>query len=128
MRLATAICLVLGAAALSGCGSFRLFNDYKTAESEGVADAPWPRLVDVPEAPPPGAYSRAVPDPATGRQVQSELATRTARAGSRRAQSTRPVLAPEEREALGARAPERLQATRRPVLTPEEREILTGRR
>jgi len=71
---------MLAAALLSGCETFRVMNDYETAESPGVADSPWPRLVDVPAAPPPGSYTAAVPDPTTGEAVRAALAERARRA------------------------------------------------
>ncbi len=107
---------------LPGCESFRLFNDYQAVESPEVATAEWPRLVDVPAAPPPGAFSPAVPDPALGVAVQSELSTAAADAESRRAGAAGPVIVADERAELARRRA--LEQGRRPVLTPAERERL----
>lgn len=93
--------LLLG---LGGCESFRLFNDYTTVESPEVADAPWPRLVDVPDAPEAGSYDASVPDPVEGVAVQSELGARAANNAARLEEARAPVLSEEERAELAARA------------------------
>lgn len=90
--------------ALAGCDSFRLFNDYQAVESESVADTPWPRLVDVQDAPQPGVYTTDVPDPAEGVALQSQLSTAGAESEARRARASEPVLSAEDRAALAARA------------------------
>lgn len=59
------------AVALAGCGGKGLFPTYDLPESPDVAEAPWPRLVDTPPAPPVG--SPGVPDPAEGAAVIAEL-------------------------------------------------------
>ncbi|MEM6422715.1 MAG: hypothetical protein AAF698_09010 [Pseudomonadota bacterium] len=86
---------------LSGCGTVGLFGLYDVPESEGVADTPYPRLVDVPEAPPPGSFTEAVPDPAQGVAVTVDL---TAAAQAQNAEAQRidePVLSEDERGRLG---------------------------
>ncbi|MEO0623198.1 MAG: hypothetical protein AAF183_13320 [Pseudomonadota bacterium] len=93
--------LVLG---LGGCESFRLFNDYQAVESPEVETAEWPRLVDVPEAPPPGTYSAEVPDPVVGVAVDSELSAAAAEADAQRARASQPVLSETERDDLAERA------------------------
>lgn len=144
VRVAAAAVLVAG---LSGCESFRLFNDYRTAESPSVEAAPYPRLIDVPQAPPKGQFSAAVPDPATGGRIESALGVETALATERRERvaapvlteaeriglvgpedattgkrkAQRPVVAPGERRALTQRGPAGHDAALRPVLTPEDR-------
>ena len=95
--------MVLAVALLSGCETFRVMNDYETAESPGVADAPWPRLVDVPAAPPPGSYTAAVPDPTTGEAVRAALAERTRRAEGRRAAAGAAALDEADRDRLDRR-------------------------
>ena len=86
--------------ALSGCGTVELFGKYDVPESPEVASAPWPRLVDTPEAPPVGAYSLAVPDPAQGVVAQSDLAAAAGRANDRAAELSQPVIGEAERAAM----------------------------
>lgn len=119
--LSVAAWLVLG---LGGCESFRLFNDYETAESADVEAAPWPRLVDVPPAPPPGTFTEAVPDPVQGIAVQTELSLAASGAGTRRSDLAAPVLAEADRERLGARDPAREAGRSEPVLSAEDRAAL----
>lgn len=89
------------AAALAGCGSARLFSGVPAPESPDVAEAPWPRLVDTPQAPPPGSYTEDVPDPAMGAAAVAELGE-AARAARARAEAlTPPVLSEAERRRLG---------------------------
>lgn len=84
---------------LAGCGSARLFSGVPAPESPDVAGAPWPRLVDTPEAPPPGTYTAAVPDPAFGVATVVEL-SEAARAGARRTAALEPVLSEADRRRL----------------------------
>ena len=58
---------------LAGCGSAKLFSAHPVPESPGTAEAPWPRLVDTPEAPAKGTYGPGVPDPAAGVAATVEL-------------------------------------------------------
>lgn len=88
------------AAVLAGCAPVRLFNDYTVAESADVAALPWPRLVAVPAAPPPGQYGPGVPDPTTGAAVAAALSDRARAAEARRAALGAPVITPAERAAL----------------------------
>ena len=97
-----AACLLLPA--LAGCGTAKLFDAHPLPESASAADAPWPRLVDTPAAPPRGSYNAEVPDPANGVAISAQLG-----------------LAIED-----ARA--RAEPLRAPVLTDAERRKLTGRR
>ena len=95
--LAAAAALALG---LSGCGTVGLFGKYDLPESEGVEETPWPRLVDVPEAPPPGGYAEGVPDPAEGVAVQADLGP-VARSSAARAEALEgAVLTEADRRAL----------------------------
>ena len=94
--LALIVPLILGA-----CGTVELFGRYDLPESESVAEAPWPRLVDVPAAPPVGTFTPAVPDPAVGVAASTDL-TAAARASALRAEALNaPVLSPADRRALG---------------------------
>lgn len=99
--------LVCGAAmlvlALAGCEPFRLFNDYETAQSDDVAEAPWPRLVDVPRAPPPGQFGPGVPDPTTGAVLRAALAERARRAAERRTRLEGAVIDEASRRVLTRR-------------------------
>jgi len=94
---------VLVVAGLAGCESVRVLNDYRVEESADVAGAPWPRLVDVPPAPPPGRYDAGVPDPTTGAAIDAALSARTARAERRRRALSGPVIDGQGRAALGRR-------------------------
>ncbi|MEM6487780.1 MAG: hypothetical protein AAF677_05830 [Pseudomonadota bacterium] len=87
--------------ALAGCGTADLFTRYDLPEGPGVADAPYPRLVDVPEAPPPGRFDRAAPDPAAGIAVQVDLSQAAADQNARAAALNAPVLSDAERRRLG---------------------------
>ena len=90
--------------ALSGCGTVELFGEYDIPESADVAAAPWPKLVDVPEAPPVGEYTDNVPDPAQGVLVQADLSAIAASASARAAELSRPVIGNAERAEMLARA------------------------
>ncbi|MEM6973586.1 MAG: hypothetical protein AAF577_12355 [Pseudomonadota bacterium] len=87
--------------AISSCGSTELFGRYDLPESPGVASAPYPRLVDVPAAPPPGQTSASVPNPAEGQAVIDGLAPVTAAQARRADALSAPVLTEEERRRLG---------------------------
>ena len=100
-RFAAAAVLALAA---SGCGTVGLFGAYDLPESEAVANAPWPRLVDTPAPPPPGTYSEAVPDPAEGVTAQVDLGAAAASAAARAADLAAPVIDEAERDRLLARA------------------------
>lgn len=89
---------------LQGCGTVEIFGRYDIPESPEVAEAPYPRLVDTPEAPPPGSYDEDVPDPVVGTAILVDL-TEEARASARRAAILNdPVLTDAERVALLRRA------------------------
>jgi hypothetical protein len=87
-------------ASLAGCGSARLFGAYPVAETPGAAEAPWPRLVDTPAAPPKGTYSDAVPDPVTGVAVAAQLGIAARDAAARAEALAAPVLTEAERRRL----------------------------
>ncbi|MEM6933155.1 MAG: hypothetical protein AAF526_06140, partial [Pseudomonadota bacterium] len=84
-----------------GCGTIGLFGTYDVEESAGVSESEWPLLVDVPDAPEVGSYSRAVPDPAIGIALESDLGQVTAAADERAQRLTAPVLTDEDRAELG---------------------------
>jgi hypothetical protein len=88
------------AGVLSACGSVELFGRYDLPESPEVAAAPYPRLIDTPDAPPQGAYTDAVPDPATGTQTLSDLTSQQVVADVRATETSRPVISDEEEEAI----------------------------
>ena len=90
--------------ALGGCGTVELFGKYDLPESPEVAAAPWPRLVDTPEAPPVGVYSPAVPDPAEGALAQTDLGAAASSANARAARLSAPVIGEAERAAMLAAA------------------------
>ncbi|MEM7499835.1 MAG: hypothetical protein AAF371_17820 [Pseudomonadota bacterium] len=100
MRLAavaTAALLV----GLSSCGTVELFGQYDVPEEPETAEAPWPRLVDVPAAPPLGSYSAAVPDPAQGVALQVELGAAASSQNAAAEALNRPVLSEADRRKLG---------------------------
>ncbi|MEO1468331.1 MAG: hypothetical protein AAFV86_04700 [Pseudomonadota bacterium] len=97
----TAAALVALAPMLAGCGSVELFGRYDLPESEGVAEAPFPRLVDVPEAPPAGTYDADMPDPAEGQAVVDTLRPEAAVQAVRAEALAAPVLSEEDRRRLG---------------------------
>ncbi len=85
---------------LAGCGSAKLFSAHPVPESPGIADGPWPRLVDTPEAPAKGTYRPGVPDPATGIAVTVELGIAARDAAERAEALAAPVLTEAERRRL----------------------------
>ncbi len=85
---------------LAGCGSAKLFGVHPVPESPGVADAPWPRLVDTPEAPAKGTYGAGVPDPAVGVAATVELGLAVRDAAERAEALAEPVLTEAERRRL----------------------------
>jgi hypothetical protein len=85
---------------LASCGSAQLFSTYPIAESPGVADAPWPRLVDTPAVPIKGAYSETVPDPAVGIAVTAQLGIVARDAEAQAEALSAPVLTEAERRRL----------------------------
>ncbi len=92
-----AFCLVV---ALAGCGSARLFEERGLPESPAVADAPWPRLVETPDAPPQGSYSEDVPDPARGVATVVQLGEAARTAATRAEALEEPALTEAERARL----------------------------
>jgi len=97
-------------AALGGCTGGKTLGPalggYNIAESRDFETAPWPRLVDIPDAPAPGEYTAAVPDPAPEAAEAARLQAEAARMKARAEALARPVLTAEERRRLllGARA------------------------
>ncbi len=85
---------------LAGCGSAKLFSANPVPESPGVAEAPWPRLVDTPEAPAKGSYGAGVPDPAVGVATTGELGLAARDAAERAEVLAEPVLTEAERSRL----------------------------
>lgn len=104
---------VLAALTLAGCGTADLFGKYSIPESAHVAEAPWPRLVDVPNPPPPGTYTEDVPDPAAGIVLRTDLPRVAAHADARAAKLKAPVIDPDIRAAMEARARQARQARQR---------------
>lgn len=87
-------------AGLAGCDTYTLFTGNEIPESAEVGATPYPRLVSVPEAPPPGEFDQNVPDPAQGTAILVDLSA-TANAAARRAEILNdPVLTDAERLAL----------------------------
>ena len=145
----------LAALSLAGCGTSELFGEYAIPESPEVAAAPYPRLVDVPAAPPVGEYTAAVPDPAEGARTLSDLSTTAAvadvlardaagpvvagdaalaatvrRAGARAEALSDPVADAAEAaadSALAAAARARAETLSAPVISDAEREEMLAR-
>lgn len=87
---------------LSGCAS-GLGPDlggYDIPRDPAVAEAPWPQLIDVPDAPPPGTFTAAVPDPARGAATIAALRAEATRMRTRIAELSPPVLTPADRRRL----------------------------
>lgn len=82
---------------VSACGTVELFGQYDLPESPGVEEAPWPRLVDVPAAPPVGTYTADVPNPEQGAVAQRDLAAASVVAEIRRQELSQPVISDAER-------------------------------
>ncbi len=91
---------ILLLASLAGCGGPKLFLAHPVPESPGVAEAPWPRLVDTPEAPAKGAYGEGVPDPVAGIAATVELGIVARDAAERAEVLGEPVLTEAERRRL----------------------------
>ncbi len=123
--LARAALALTLAAALAACGTARLFTGTEMPESPGVAEAPWPRLVDTPEAPPPGTWTEDVPDPAVGVATVVEL-TEVALSGAARAETLAPpVLTEADRRRLAtSSSAARAEALAPPLLTEADRSRL----
>jgi hypothetical protein len=85
---------------LAGCGSAKLFGAHPVPEFPGIADAPWPRLVDTPKAPAKGTYGAGVPDPAVGVAATVELGLAARDAAERAEVLAEPVLTEAERRRL----------------------------
>ncbi|MGF1501856.1 MAG: hypothetical protein ACFBSD_08565 [Paracoccaceae bacterium] len=119
-------CLLV--ALVGGCETFRLFQDYETAESADVAAAAYPRLVEVPDAPPPGRFSDAVPDPAIGQAQIAGFGPETEAAEARRRVVAAPVVDLTAEAEAAERAKRLRQRAAQPVLTPQDRAALRGRR
>lgn len=90
----------VAALCLAGCGTVELFGTYDLPESPSVASADWPRLADVPDAPPVGSYSPAVPDPEIGRQTDQQLTDTALVAGIRARELSQPVISDADRRQL----------------------------
>lgn len=91
----------VGAALLvAGCGTVEVFGRYDIPESEGVAGAPYPRLVDTPAAPAVGSYGEGVPDPAAGTAIVVDLTAEAAVAARRAAILADPTLTDAEQVML----------------------------
>ena len=99
MRLCC-IAQLVAALCVAGCGTVQLFGTYDLPESPEVADAPWPRLVDTPDAPELGQFSAAVPDPETGETLVMELSDRAVVAAIQAEGLSGPVLTEADRRAM----------------------------
>jgi len=82
----------------SGCGTAKLFHSYDLPESPDVASAPWPELVDTPDAPAVG--SPGVPDPAIGMATAADLGQAARDAEARAATLSGPVIGEADRARL----------------------------
>lgn len=100
---------------ISGCTALSVLDRFDAGAPPAAAT--YPRLVDVPAAPPPGAFSTAAPDPDVGRGVRDDLSVRAALQNERADRLGAPELSEAERDRLGDRA-DRLAD---PVLTEAER-------
>jgi hypothetical protein len=92
--------MILLLASLAGCGSADLFVDHPASESPGIAEAPWPLLVDTPAAPAKGSFGAGVPDPAVGVAMTVDLGLVARDAAERAEGLAGPVLTEAERRRL----------------------------
>jgi hypothetical protein len=72
----------------AGCGVGEIFTRIDVPESPGVADAPWPRLVD---APPLETLRAQAPDPAQGGRIVEDLSIEAAASGAEAERLSAPV-------------------------------------
>lgn len=84
----------------SACSVGGELGEYDLPRSPVAEETPWPRLVDVPEAPPPGIYTHAVPNPAEGAATQVRLRAEARRMRLRAEALNAPVLSAGERARL----------------------------
>lgn len=84
-----AACLAI--APLVACGDPEIFDRIGGPSDPNVAKTSWPKLAEIPEAPPLGVYSPAIPDPAIGEATQIELAVEAEIAETRRKAVEGPV-------------------------------------
>ncbi len=85
---------------LSGCGTVELFGQYELSELPGTEEAPYPRLIDTPSAPPVGTYTPAVPNPERGSDVLERLTTEALVSDVRARDLARPVIPADELEQM----------------------------
>ena len=86
--------------ALTGCSTASIFSEFDAEENPAIADTPWPRLVDVPQTPSPGTYTRSVPDPNNGERTQADLSVAAVAAEERAGELAAPVITEEEQAEL----------------------------
>lgn len=85
---------------MSGCSTASIFSEFDAVEDPAIADTPWPRLVDVPQTPAPGNYTRSIPDPAIGERTQADLSVAAVAAEERGEDLSGPVISEEEQADL----------------------------
>lgn len=86
-----AIIAVAATGLLVACGDRAIFDRVAPERSAAAATADWPRLADVPAAPPDGVFTPGSPDPAKGEAVQIDLAVAAENAERRRQAVSGPV-------------------------------------
>lgn len=97
--------LKLGVLLLVGaCGTVDLFGRYDLPEGPEVETTPYPRLVDVPQAPERGSYTAAVPDPLQGARTQADLSAEAVLAEKVAKDLSGPVISEAEKARLLSRA------------------------
>lgn len=89
---------------VASCGTVELFGQYDLPEGAEVADAPYPRLIDVPQAPEQGSYTASVPDPVQGARTQADLSAEAVVAERAAEELSGPVISEAEKARLLARA------------------------
>ena len=95
--------VICAALALGGCAGAEIgprLGGYDLPRGAVARSADWPRLIDMPEAPPPGTFTQAAPDPATGSAEQARLTAEARRLRARAETLAEPVLSPAERARL----------------------------
>lgn len=76
---------------LVACGDPDIFARVAPPATDEKRAAVWPKLAEIPPAPPKGVFTAAAPDPATGDAIQIDLAVAAEEAASRNVALSGPV-------------------------------------
>lgn len=101
MKWRLTISAVFGLCACAGAEIGPRLGGYDIPHGAEVNEADWPLLIDVPEAPSPGTFTEAAPDPRAGAAEAARLRAEARRLRARAEALSEPVLSPAERARLG---------------------------